>query len=170
MPARVNTNDRLLAQCEDGSLLTLRSLTRDDQDVVHTFVLRVPAGVRRSPAQDADLLELAGDWVTYRPADGSAPLSVDAGPAIIARGVLFIRPDGGTIHLSVPPAFRGRGLGGAILRELTSLAGAAGVDVLTFILATRVRLPVCTANVILGDGRAAGMRSNAACLPHMTHA
>ena len=82
-------------------------------------------------SRDAWRAELAGEHRIWRIVRAPAGAS-DAVGGLLAAGGLWLAPESAhVLRLAVAPAWRGRGLGGAVVGALVAAAAEAGQDALT---------------------------------------
>jgi GNAT superfamily N-acetyltransferase len=118
---------------EDGTSVTLRPLEAGDEAALLSFFQSVPESERYWLREDVSDPEVIHRWVTDLDYDRVLPLVAERDRTIIADGTLHRRGYGarhylGEVRLVVSPAYRGRGLGYALLAELTEIAQASGLD------------------------------------------
>jgi L-amino acid N-acyltransferase YncA len=111
----------------DGTGLTLRPMTRDDQYALYSFFIGLPEENRRwlgNDVTDRKLLEL---WARNLNYDRVLPILAEAGGRVVANATLHFHTFGWGRHIAevrvtITPEFQGRGLGALLLRELSQLA------------------------------------------------
>ena len=144
----------------DGKDVTIRPLAGDDGDALLRFFLRVPAPERYFLKEDVTSPGVIQGWVEQRDYARALPLVAVAGGEIVADAVLIRRRNGAyrqmaTVRVVVDPAWRERGLGTALLRELCDIAADAELDLVMAELVADVQDDAIAATEMLGFIRAA---------------
>ncbi|MGI8551469.1 MAG: GNAT family N-acetyltransferase [Dehalococcoidia bacterium] len=118
---------------EDGTTLSVRILQPSDEDALLAFFQGIPEQERYWLREDVSDPAVIHQWVSEIDYHRVLPLIASRDEAIVADATLHRRGYGarhslGEIRLVVAPLFRGRGLGYALLAELTEIAQRAGLD------------------------------------------
>jgi len=134
----VNSSVRLgqfpkLLTLEDGLSVVIRPLERGDEAALLSFFHSVPVEERYWLREDVSDPAVIHRWLADLNYDRVLPLIAERDGAIIADGTLHRRGYGarhhlGELRLVVSPAYRSRGLGYALLTELTEIAQESGLD------------------------------------------
>ncbi|MBI4329537.1 MAG: GNAT family N-acetyltransferase [Chloroflexi bacterium] len=124
----------------DGTSLTLRPMTPQDEDTLLEFFCRVPEGDRRYLKEDVTSPEVIAQWSRNLDYNRAVPLLAVDGGHVVANATLhrrraIARSHMGEVRIVVEPAYRGRGLGTMMLRDLINIAVDAGLERLLFELA-----------------------------------
>ncbi len=118
---------------DDGTSVIIRPLERDDESALLDFFTSVPEQERYWLREDVSDPAVIHRWLADLNYDRVLPLIAERDEAIIADGTLHRRGYGarhhlGELRLVVSPAYRSRGLGYALLTELTEIAVETGLD------------------------------------------
>jgi RimJ/RimL family protein N-acetyltransferase len=118
----------------DGSTLTLRPMTREDEGALLNFFLSIPESERWFLKEDVTSPAVIRRWaetIDYRRA---LPLLAFTEDGRVVADAALIRHRGGSrshlgeIRIVVAEEFRNRGLGVSLIRELCDIANDAGLD------------------------------------------
>jgi L-amino acid N-acyltransferase YncA len=128
---------------QDGADLTLRPMTRDDQYALYQFFASLPEENRRFLRNDVTDRKLIEKWVRNLDYNKVFPILAEYKGHIVANITLHYQTFGwgrhvGEVRVTISPEFQGRGLGSALLQEISQLAARNGVKkLLARIVATR---------------------------------
>ena len=122
-----------LLTLDDGTSVIIRPLEASDESALLGFFHGVPDEERYWLREDVSDPAVIHRWLTDLNYDRVLPLIAERDGVIIADGTLHRRGYGarhhlGELRLVVAPAYRSRGLGYAILTELTEIAQELGLD------------------------------------------
>lgn len=111
----------------DGLSLTLRPMTRDDQYALYSFFVSLGAEDRRSLRNDVTDRKLIEKWARSLNYDRILPILAEHDGQIVANATLHYQTFGwgrhvAEVRVTIAPEFQGRGLGRALLEEITRLA------------------------------------------------
>jgi RimJ/RimL family protein N-acetyltransferase len=123
----------MLLTLDDGTSVTIRPLERTDEEALLNFFASVPEEERYWLREDVSDRAVIHRWMMDLNYNRVLPLVAERDGSIIADGTLHRRGYGarhhlGEIRLVVSPGYRSRGLGYAILAELTQIAQESGLD------------------------------------------
>ena len=124
-------------QLQDGSQLTLRPMERTDAAELLKFFRAIPAEDRFYLKDDVTAEHVVQSFADGLDYDRALPLLACDGQRIVADALL-VRHRGGhlrhkaEIRVLVHPAYRRRGLGVLLMRELTDIAWDAELDEVEF--------------------------------------
>lgn len=127
----------------DGTILTLRPMTRDDQYALYSFFISLPEEDRRFLRNDVADRKLIERWARNLDYDKVLPILAEFEGNIVANATLHYQTFGwgrhvAEVRITITPEFQGRKLGSVMLREMTQLAAKNGVKkVLARVVATR---------------------------------
>jgi L-amino acid N-acyltransferase YncA len=118
----------------DGTVLTLRPMTPSDAAGLLQFFLSIPESERWFLKEDVTSPSIIESWaqeIDYRRA--LPLLALTEADQIVADAALIRRRGGsrshvGEVRVVVAPAFRHRGLGVTLIRELCDIANDAGIE------------------------------------------
>jgi len=118
---------------KDGSKCRLRALRKDDEAEFLKFFQAVPEPERMFIKHRVTEPAVIRDWCQNIDLGRNLPLLAAAGGQIIASATLHQQLGGwkrhiGRISVLVHPGFRGRGLAGALVGELVSIARDCGLE------------------------------------------
>lgn len=124
----------------DGTRITLRPMTPEDEGGLTNFFCQVPEADRRYLKEDVTSPEVIARWARQLDYNRALPLLAIDGNRIVADATLhrrraIARSHVGEVRVVVEPSFRGRGLGTIMLRELIGIAVDAGLERVIFELA-----------------------------------
>lgn len=117
----------------DGSTVTVQPLESGDADLLLDFFLTIPEEDRFFLKDDVTSPSLIQEWTRQLNFNRALPLVALNNGLIIAEGVLVRRRGTARSHIAelritVTPAWRNRGLGSALIRELCDIAADAELD------------------------------------------
>jgi len=127
----------------DGGVLTLRTMTRDDQYALYSFFINLPEEDRRFLRNDVTDRKLIENWTRNLNYDRVLPILAESDGKIIANATLHYQTFGwgrhvAEIRITIDREFQGRKLGSLLLSELTKLAAKSKVKkLLARIITTR---------------------------------
>lgn len=121
----------------DGTHVTIRPLQPGDQEALLRFFLGIPEEERFFLKHDVTSPKVIQEWVEHLDYQRALPLLAFADGQVVADAVLIRRRGGARSHIGevrvvVAPAYRGRGLGTLLTRELCDIADDAGLDKVLF--------------------------------------
>jgi L-amino acid N-acyltransferase YncA len=108
---------------KDGTVLTLRPLTRDDEHSLYMFFSSLPEEARRHLRNDVTDRKIIGRWMRDLNYDKTLPIIAEYGGKIVASSTLHRQTFGwgrhvGEVRIAIDPAFQGRGLSGLLFDEI----------------------------------------------------
>jgi putative acetyltransferase len=117
----------------DGAVVTVRTLESGDADRLLDFFLTIPEEDRFFLKDDVTSPALVQGWTQHLNFNRALPLVALDNGRIIAEAVLVRRRGNARSHIAeiritVTPAWRNRGLGSALMRELCDIAADAELD------------------------------------------
>lgn len=117
----------------DGSVVTLRPMEKEDAEGLLALFQDVPPEDRWFLKEDVTSEKVIREWVEHLDYNRALPLLAIANGRIVADGVLVRHRGVARQHLAevrivVHPAWRNRGLGSTILKELCDIAAEAEVE------------------------------------------
>jgi L-amino acid N-acyltransferase YncA len=127
----------------DGTSLTLRAMTRDDQYALYSFFMSLPEEDRRFLRNDVTDRKLIEKWTRNLNYDKVLPILAEYKGNIVANVTLHYKTFGwgrhvAEVRITITPEFQGRGLGSLLLGEIYKLAAKSEVKkLLARIVATR---------------------------------
>ncbi len=144
----------------DGREVVIRTLAAADADALLRFFLGLPEPERYFLKDDVTSPGLIASWAEHHDYARVLPLVAVSGDAIVADAVLIRRRHGAyrdvaSVRVAVAPAFRERGLGTALLRELCDIAADAELERVTAEFVAGVQDDAIAAAEHLGFIRAA---------------
>lgn len=124
-------------ELRDGSHLTLRPLQQTDGEALLAYFQQLPEPERFVLKDEVTAPAVIARWTQELDYDRALPLVALDGGRIVADAVLLRKRGGGRSHLAelrltVHPAYRQRGLGSLLMRELAEIAYDAELDQLLF--------------------------------------
>jgi GNAT superfamily N-acetyltransferase len=127
-----------------GEGVTVRPMTPRDEGLLLDFFLRLPEEERFYLKDDVTAPGVIGRWVRDLDYARVFPLLALQHNRIVGDATLHRRRGGahrhmGEVRVTVDPAWRGRGLGTALLRELVDCASQVGLETLVFELIAGVQ-------------------------------
>lgn len=116
----------------DGTGLTLRPMTRDDQYALYKFFINLGPEDRRFLRNVVTDRKLIEKWARNLNYDQVLPILAEYEGRIVANATLHYQTFGwgrhvAEIRVTVAPEFQGRRLGAALIEELTALASQHNV-------------------------------------------
>jgi len=116
----------------DGGIVTLRTMTRDDQYSLYSFFINLPEEDRRFLRNDVTDRKLIENWTRNLNYDRVLPILAESDGKIIANATLHYQTFGwgrhvAEIRITIDREFQGRKLGSLLLSELTKLAAKSQV-------------------------------------------
>jgi L-amino acid N-acyltransferase YncA len=127
----------------DGGILTLRTMTRDDQYALYSFFVGLPEEDRRFLRNDVTDRKLIEKWSRNLNYDRVLPILAESDGQIVANATLHYQTFGwgrhvAEVRITIDPQFQGRKLGSLLLNEISRLAAQSQVKkMLARIVATR---------------------------------
>lgn len=121
------------AVLRDGRRVLLRPFGEKDVDSLYDFFHRMPVDYRRFAWDNLDNRSLIESWGRSIDYGKVFPLLAVDGQNIVADATLHLRGSGGPLRLvarikwMLDPAFRGDGLGTALVNHLIDIAGQRGM-------------------------------------------
>jgi putative acetyltransferase len=117
----------------DGAVVTVRTLESGDANRLLDFFLTIPEEDRFFLKDDVTSPALVQGWTQHLNFNRALPLIALDNGRIIAEAVLVRRRGNARSHIAeiritVTPAWRNRGLGSALMRELCDIAADAELD------------------------------------------
>ena len=111
----------------DGAILTLRTMTRDDQYDLYSFFSHLSEEDRRFLRNDVTDRKLLEKWARNLDYDKVLPILAEHNGTIVANATLHYQTFGWGRHIAeirviVAHEFQGRGLGSLLLEEMSQLA------------------------------------------------
>jgi len=121
----------------DGSKVIVRPLQKDDEAALLEFFLGIPEEERFFLKEDVTSPRVIKAWVEGLDYRRALPLLALADNKVVADAVLIRRRGNarshiGEIRVVVTPAYRNRGLGSALMRELCDIADDAELEKVMF--------------------------------------
>jgi GNAT superfamily N-acetyltransferase len=121
----------------DGGKVALRPLENGDERALLDFFLGIPEDERFFLKEDVTAPEVVERWVRERDYARALPLLAFDGATVVADAVLIRRRGNSRSHIGelrvvVAPAYRERGLGTTLIRELCDVADDAGLEKVVF--------------------------------------
>ena len=146
----------------DGAKITIRPMTTEDEADLLDFFLRVSEEDRYFLKEEVTSPRVIKQWAQFLDYNRTLPLLAIADGKIVADGTLHrqrgsARRHTGEIRLVVDPAFRGKGLGTVLMRELMSIARDGELEYLTTELAAEGQKEAIEVAEHLGFIRVANM-------------
>jgi L-amino acid N-acyltransferase YncA len=116
----------------DGTSLTLRPMSRDDQYALYRFFISLAEEDRRFLRNDVTDRKLIEKWARNLNYDRVLPILAEYDGRIVANATLHYQTFGwgrhvAEVRVTIAPEFQGRRLGAALLDELTHLAAQSKV-------------------------------------------
>lgn len=144
----------------DGSTVTLRPMEKGDADALLAMFREVPPDDRWFLKEDVASEKVVREWAERLDYNRALPLLAFADDKVVADGVLVRHRGVARQHLAevrivVHPAWRNRGLGSAVLKELCDIAADAEIEKVVSELAEDVERDAIDAMERLGFIRSA---------------
>ncbi len=116
----------------DGTEVTLRPMTRDDQYALYNFFVNLTPEDRRYLRNVVTDRKLIEKWARNLNYDLVLPILAEYEGRIVANATLHFQTFGwgrhvAEIRVTVAPEFQGRRLGAAMIEELSNLAAKNGI-------------------------------------------
>jgi len=116
----------------DGGILTLRTMTRDDQYALYNFFINLPEEDRRFLRNDVTDRKVIENWSRHLNYDRALPILAESDGKIVANATLHYQTFGWGRHvaelrITIDREFQGRKLGSLLLKELSNLAAKSNV-------------------------------------------
>lgn len=142
-------------ELRDGVRVTLRPMTAADGEGLLQFFKGIPEAERFLLKDDVTSPAVISSWADRLDYDRALPLLAVADGRIVADAVLIRHRGGSRAHLGeirvvVDPAYRGRGLGVTLMRELVEIAYDAELERVIFELVKDVQEEAIAAATYLG--------------------
>jgi len=120
---------------KDGRVATIRLMVKKDKDKLLRFFRGIPEEERMFLRDDVTKPETIEAWARDLDYSTILPIVAEIEGRIVADATLHRRPYGWMQHVAevrivVDPAFRGKGLGHALLAEILDIAGTWGMEIL----------------------------------------
>jgi L-amino acid N-acyltransferase YncA len=121
----------------DNVPMTIRPMVPEDQDALLDFFRSIPPEDRFYLKDDVTDPNVIARWAQTLDYSRALPLLVFLDGTLVADGTLHYRRAGarqhiGEVRVVVHPAYRNRGVGRALLRQLIDIAGDKGLKQLIF--------------------------------------
>ena len=144
----------------DGSTVTLRPMEKGDADALLAMFREVPPDDRWFLKEDVASEKVVHEWAERLDYNRALPMLAFADGKVVADGVLVRHRGVARQHLAevrivVHPAWRNRGLGSAVLKELCDIAADAEIEKVVSELAEDVERDAIDAMERLGFIRSA---------------
>ncbi len=112
---------------QDGSPVTIRPLVAADEPALLTFFRGIPEGDRLFLKDDVTKPAVIAAWCRDLEYERTLPLVAEIGGRLVGDATLHQRPSGWKRHaakvrLVIAPAYRGKGLGSWLIKELIAVA------------------------------------------------
>jgi len=116
----------------DGTVLTLRPMTRDDEYAIYIYFSSLPEESRQYLRNDVTNRKLIERWMRELNYEKSLPILAEYEGHIVANVTLHRQTFGwglhvGEVRITIDPNFRGKGLGLKLLGEISELAAKSGL-------------------------------------------
>lgn len=126
---------------KDGAALSLRLMTRDDENDVSRFFGGLPEEYRRYLGTEVMDRRIIARWMRELDYGKKLPLLAEHDGRIIAIATLLRQTFGwgrhvGEVRVVISPEFHGRGLGASLLDEIGTIGAATGLRKLVARIAT----------------------------------
>jgi len=117
---------------KDGTALTLRLMTRDDEHDLSRFFGGLPEEYKRYLNTEAMDRKMIARWMRELDYEKKLPLLAEHEGRIVANATLLRQTFGwgrhvGEVRVVIDPAFQGRGLGGILLNEIGGIGAQGGL-------------------------------------------
>jgi L-amino acid N-acyltransferase YncA len=158
----------------DGTTLTLRPMTRDDQYALYSFFSGLPEDNRRYLGNDVTDRKLIEKWARNLNYDRVLPILAEYDGKVVANATLHYQTFGWGRHIAevrvtIEPEFQGRGLGSLLLQELSRLAASHKVKKLLARIVT-IQEPVIKAFKRAGFGQVTVLKNYVKDVHHKRYA
>jgi len=115
---------------QDGAVLSLRPMSKDDQYPLYRFFVSLPEEDRRYLRNDVTDRKLLEKWARNLNYDKVLPILAETEDRIVANATLNRQTFGwgrhvGEVRITIDTDFQGRGLGSMLLDEIAKLAAQA---------------------------------------------
>lgn len=116
----------------DASALILRPMTKDDENDVSRFFASLPKQTIRFLRNDVTNRKVIAGWMRELNYEKTLPIIAELSGRIVATLSLHRQTFGwgrhvGEVRIVVEPSFQGRGLGGALLEEISRIGAGSGL-------------------------------------------
>ena len=113
----------------DGAVLTLRAMTRDDENDVSRFFGSLPGETTRFLRNDVTNRKVIAGWMRELNYDKTLPIITEHNGKIVASSSLHRQTFGwgrhlGEVRVVIDPSFQRRGLGGLLLAEISRIGAS----------------------------------------------
>lgn len=117
---------------KDGTGLTVRPMTRDDEQSVYMFFSSIPEEARRYLRNDVTNRKIIARWMRDLNYEKTLPIIAEYDGRIVASSTLHRQTFGwgrhvGEVRIVIDPTFQGRGLGGLLLDEIHRIGTVSGL-------------------------------------------
>jgi putative acetyltransferase len=121
----------------DGTVVSIRPMDRDDGGALLHFFLGIPEDERFFLKDDVTSPAVIKEWTGHLNYNRALPIVAVESAQIIGEAVLVRRRGNarshvGELRVTVAPAWRDKGLGTALIRELCDIANDAELDKVLF--------------------------------------
>lgn len=122
-------------QLKTGTTVAIRPMVNEDAEKLHAFFMRVPREDRLFLRDDVSIRHVIDEWARDLDYGKVLPLVAEVGGNIVGDATLHRRKFGWTSHVGkvrvvIDKDYRGKGLGTAMIEELTHIAKKAGLELL----------------------------------------
>jgi L-amino acid N-acyltransferase YncA len=120
------------ASLADGAALTLRLMTRDDENDLSRFFGSLPKEATRFLRNDVTDRKVIAGWMRELDYEKTLPIIVEDGGRMVANSSLHRHTFGwgrhvGEVRIVIDPSFQGRGLGRLLLEEISRIGAGSGL-------------------------------------------
>ncbi|HET6514683.1 MAG TPA: GNAT family N-acetyltransferase [Thermodesulfovibrionales bacterium] len=117
---------------KDGAVITLRPMTRDDENDVYMFFSSLPEEARRYLRNDVTNRKIIAGWMRDLNYEKTVPIIAEHDGKLVAGSTLHRQTFGwgrhvGEVRVVIDPAFQNRGLGGLLFDEISQIASESGL-------------------------------------------
>jgi L-amino acid N-acyltransferase YncA len=121
---------------EDGTLVTLRPLLKEDEQALLEYFQKLPAEDRLCLKEDVTDPKVIENWIYNLDYDNVLPLIALHNGRIVGDATLHFSPIGWTRHLgevrlTTDPHYRVKGLGTKLVQNIIAIAAALGLEQLS---------------------------------------